>query len=185
MNFIDIIIIIPLLWFGYKGFTKGFVIETASFAALLLGIYGGLKLSGWLSGYLAEWFEIKSEYLPLISFSVTFLLIVLIVFLVARGVDKLVKSAALSLPNRLAGAVIGAAKTFIIIGVVLLLLNKYDKGGGFIKQDIRNNSLLYNPMTALIVKIYPSVSENLGKILGGEDKAQEPNNENVVVSPPE
>ena len=173
MNFIDIIILIPLLWFGYKGFTKGFIIEVASFAALLLGIYGGLKLSGWVSGYLSSWFEINSDYLPLISFSVTFLFIVLIVFLVARGVDKLVKSAALSLPNRLAGAIVGAAKTFIIIGVILLLLNKYDKGGEFIKEDIRNKSLLYNPMTELVVKIYPSVSENLGKVLKTENESNE------------
>ena len=176
MNFIDIIILIPILWFGYKGFTKGFVIEIASFAALLLGIYGGLKLSGWVSGYLSQWFEIKSDYLPLISFSITFLLIVLVVFLIARGVDKLVKSAALSLPNRLAGALLGAAKIFVIIGVVLLLLNKYDKGGEFIKEEVRNNSLLYVPMTELVVKIYPSVSENLGKVLNdtSQIKVQDP-----------
>ncbi len=170
MNFIDIILVIPLLWFGYKGFTKGFIIEVASLAALMLGIYGGIKFSGWVSGYLSRWFEIKSEYLPLISFSVTFLLIMLIVFLVARGVDKLVKSASLSLPNRLAGAVLGAAKTFIIMGIVLLLLNKYDRGGEFIKQEIRDKSLLYNPMTELVVKIYPSVSETLGEVLAVENK---------------
>jgi len=23
MNFIDIVLVIPILWFGYKGFTKG------------------------------------------------------------------------------------------------------------------------------------------------------------------
>lgn len=177
MNFIDIIILIPLLWFGYKGFTKGFVIEIASFAALILGIYGGLKLSGWVSGYLKEWFEIKSDYLPLISFSVTFLIIVLIVFLVARGVDKLIKTAALSLPNKLAGAVIGAAKTFIILGVILLLLNKYDKGGEFMKEEVRNKSLLYEPMTELVVKIYPSVSETLGSVLSVENDSLKTNND--------
>ena len=84
MNFIDIILLIPLLWFGYKGFTKGFIIEIASLAALMLGIYGGVYFSNFVAKYLSQWFEIKSDYLPLISFSVTFLLIVIIVFLVGE-----------------------------------------------------------------------------------------------------
>lgn len=169
MNFIDIILIIPLLWFGYKGFTKGFIIEIASLAALMLGIYGGIYFSNFIAGYLSKWFEIKSDYLPLISFSVTFLLIVIIVFLVARGVDKIVKSAALSLPNRLAGAVVGAAKTFIIMGVVLLLVNKYDNNGMFLKKEVRDNSLLYNPMSELVVKIYPSISSMVSNALEQEN----------------
>ena len=177
MNFIDIIIIIPLLWFGYKGFTKGFIIEVSSFAALLLGIYGGLKFSGWVSGYISEWFEIKSDYLPLISFSITFLLIVLMVYLLARGIDKLIKTAALSLPNRIAGAVFASAKIFIAMGVILLLINKYDKESSFIKPQIKENSVLYNPMTWLVVKIYPSVSESLGKVLSTECNSQTEKNE--------
>ncbi len=176
MNFIDLVLIIPILWFGYKGFTKGFIIEIASLAALMLGLYGGIHFSGFVSGYLSKWFEIKSDYVPLISFSVTFLLIVIVVFLVAKGVDKLVKSAALGLPNRIAGAIIGAAKTIVILSVVILLTNKYDKNGLFLKDEIRNNSLLYNPISKLIVRIYPSVSETLGNVFEAE-KLQEKKDE--------
>jgi membrane protein required for colicin V production len=170
MNFIDLVLLIPILWFGYKGFTKGFIIEIASLAALMLGLYGGIHFSGFVAGYLSKWFEIKSDYVPLISFSVTFLLIVIVVFLVAKGVDKLVKSAALGLPNRIAGAIIGAAKTIVILSVVILLTNKYDKNGLFLKDEIRNNSLLYNPISKLIVQIYPSVSETLSNVFEAENK---------------
>jgi len=178
MNFIDIILIIPLLWFGYKGFTKGFIIEIASLAALMLGIYGGIYFSNFIAGYLSKWFEIKSTYLPLISFSVTFLLIVILVFLIARGLDKIVKSAALSLPNRLAGAVVGAAKIFIILGFILLMINKYDNNGMFIKKEVRDNSLLYNPMSELVVKIYPSVSTIVSNALEKEN-TQKPETKNI------
>jgi membrane protein required for colicin V production len=161
-------LIIPILWFGYKGFTKGFIIEIASLAALMLGLYGGIRFSGFVASYISKWFEIKSDYIPLISFSVTFLLIVLVVFLVAKGVDKLVKSAALGLPNRIAGAIIGAAKIIVIISVILLLVNKYDKNGLFLKDEIRKNSLLYNPISELVVKVYPSVSKALGNVFESE-----------------
>ena len=45
MNYFDIIFVIPLLWGAYKGFSKGFVLEIASFVALGLGVWGGLKFS--------------------------------------------------------------------------------------------------------------------------------------------
>lgn len=170
MNLIDIFLIIPILWFGYKGFTKGLIIEIASLAALMLGIYGGIHFSNFVSGYLSKWFEIKSEYLPLISFSVTFILIVVIVFLIARGLDKVVKSAALSLPNRLAGAALGAIKTIMIMGVILLLVNKYDKDGKFLKEEIRDKSLLYEPMSTLVIRIYPSVNDMVSNALEPENK---------------
>ena len=186
MNLIDIFLILPILWFGYKGYTKGFIIEIASLAALMLGIYGGIYFSNFAAGYLSKWFEIKSEYLPLISFSVTFLLIIIIVFLIARGLDKVVKSAALSLPNRIAGAALGAIKTIIIIGVILLLVNKYDKNGTYLKEEIRDKSLLYDPMTNLVIKIYPSVSETVGNALNAENQnanTQKPNLKPVVSLP--
>lgn len=170
MNIIDIFLLIPILWFGYKGFTKGFIIEIASLAALMLGIYGGIHFSNFVSGYLSKWFEIKSDYLPLISFSVTFLLIVIVVFLVARGVDKLVKSASLSLPNRIAGAILGAIKTIMIIGVILLLVNKYDKDGTYLKEEIRDKSLLYEPMSNLVIRIYPSINDMVSNALEPENE---------------
>jgi membrane protein required for colicin V production len=45
MNVIDIILIIPILWFGYQGFTKGMVISMATLLALGIGIWAGLQFS--------------------------------------------------------------------------------------------------------------------------------------------
>jgi len=165
MNFIDIIIVIPILWFGFKGFRKGFIVEIASLAALMLGIWGGIHFSNFIAEYITKWFTIKSDYVPLISFSVTFLLIVILVFLIAKLVEKIVKSAGLGLPNRIAGAVLGAAKSIIIISIVLLLLNKYDNSGFLIKNETKTQSLLYKPLTNLIVEIYPSITSIFKKAI--------------------
>jgi len=165
MNFIDIIIVIPILWFGFKGFRKGFIVEIASLAALMLGIWGGIHFSNFVAEYIIKWFTIKSDYVPLISFSVTFLLIVILVFLIAKLVEKIVKSAGLGLPNRIAGAVLGAAKSILIISIVLLLLNKYDHSGLLIKNETKTQSLLYKPLTNLIVEIYPSITSIFKKAI--------------------
>lgn len=176
MNFIDIIILIPMLWFGFKGFKKGFIIEVASIAALLLGIWGGIHFSNFVAEYISSWFSLKSDYIPLVSFSVTFLLIVILVFLVAKIVEKLIKSVGLGLPNRIAGAILGSAKIIIIISVILLLINKFDQNGTFIKNETKDNSLLYKPITNIVLKIYPSVTSSLDKIIDNNKESENKKN---------
>ena len=46
MGVLDIIFIIPIVWLAYKGFSKGLIIELATLAALVLGIYASLPLLG-------------------------------------------------------------------------------------------------------------------------------------------
>ena len=73
VNYLDIFIAIPLLWFGYKGFKNGFVIEAASLAALLLGVFGAYRFSGITSEFLIQNMDIQTEYISLISFAITFI----------------------------------------------------------------------------------------------------------------
>ena len=84
MNFIDIIICIPLVWGMYKGFTKGLIIEAATVVAFGLGVWGGIHFSDYFANKLSSWFDWKSPYLPVVSFALTFLIIIAFVFLVHR-----------------------------------------------------------------------------------------------------
>ena len=68
-SYLDLIILIPILFGLYKGFTKGLILSLATLLGLLLGIYGGVKFSHITSRYLFEQFEID---IPLVAFSVTF-----------------------------------------------------------------------------------------------------------------
>ena len=45
MNFLDILILIPILYGAYKGFKHGFVIELFTLLAILVGIYVGIHFS--------------------------------------------------------------------------------------------------------------------------------------------
>jgi membrane protein required for colicin V production len=164
MNYLDIIILIPLLWGGYRGFTKGLIIEIASLAALLLGIWGGIRFSSFVSGFLAGQFGMTTQYLPVIAFAVTFIGIVILVHLVARLTDKIVKAAALGIVNRILGAAFGAAKFFLIIGVVITLLNKADKENKILSDEMKQKSLLYQPACNLVMKIYPAFEEVSPKV---------------------
>lgn len=159
INYFDIIVLIPVLWFGYKGFTKGFVIEIASVAALLLGLWGGIKLSSYLTVIMTDNFGWESAYNPLIAFGVVFIVIVIFVHLIARLIDKLVKSVSLSFFNRIAGALFGAAKVVLIISIIILMFNKVDERSDFITDEFKEGSLLYKPIAGIAPAILPVVEK--------------------------
>ena len=84
MNYLDIILAIPLVWGIFRGFRKGLVIEIASLIAALLGVWGAVHFSYFISDAL----NLASPYSPLISFAITFVIIVIIVFLIAKLIEK-------------------------------------------------------------------------------------------------
>jgi len=110
MNFIDIIILIPILWGAYKGFTKGFISELSTLVALFLGIWGAIHFASFIANFLIDSFNMSNKYVPIISFAITFILIVIAVHFIAKLLTKLIKAVSLNLINKLAGAAFGILK---------------------------------------------------------------------------
>ncbi|MCB0402911.1 MAG: CvpA family protein [Flavobacteriales bacterium] len=172
MNYFDILIIIPLLWGGFKGFKKGLIVEVASLLALFLGVWGGVKFSSVSAHYLGEMFSISEKLMPLISFSLTFILIVILVFLLAKLIQKLAKAVALSTINKLAGMAFGVLKFTLIISIILTLVNNINSEIGFIEPEMEESSLLYKPVSSLAPAIIPGLENiSLNKMI--EDAARD------------
>lgn len=159
MNYFDIIFVIPLLWGAYKGFTKGLVLEIASFVALGLGVWGGLKFSHLSANYLSKLFSVSEKLMPLISFSIVFIIIVIAVFLLAKLLQSVLKKAALGLVNRLLGLIFGVLKFAFILSIILNLVNVFNKEVAFITPEKKEASLLYNPIEKLSQILIPGIKE--------------------------
>lgn len=159
MNYFDIIIIIPLLWGAFKGFKKGLIIEVASLIALFLGVWGGVKFSSVSAKYLGEMFSISEKLMPLISFAVTFILIVIAVFALAKLLQKLIKMVALSTINKIAGAAFGVLKFTLILSVILNLINNVNSEIEFIEPEMQESSLLYKPVSSVALILIPGLSD--------------------------
>jgi membrane protein required for colicin V production len=154
MNYLDIILAIPLLWTLYKGFSKGFIIEVASLLAIILGVYGGIHFSYFVTDAL----HLTSSYSPLISFAITFILIVVVVYLLAKLLEKSVNLLALGFLNKLAGAFFALLKMAFILSVLLMFFNKLDAKVHIIPADAKQHSLLYYPVSALAPLIIPKLN---------------------------
>ena len=159
MNMIDLIILIPVAYATYKGFSRGIIIEAGSLLALVGGIYGALRFSSYTEEWIRVEAETSSEYLPMIAFVVTFVGIVIAVHLIARIVHTAIKAAMLGLPNRIAGAIFGLLKSTIIVSFLLVLVNSIDDTFQLIDNSTKQESLLFEPLSNVGPSILPMITE--------------------------
>lgn len=68
MNYIDIVILLFLLYGAFRGFSKGLIIEVATLAGLILGVFIAIRYSPFTEGILKDFLNITSRYLSYIAF---------------------------------------------------------------------------------------------------------------------
>ena len=163
MNSLDYILLIPLLYGLYRGFTKGLIIELASLLALTLGIYGALHFSSLTFEFLSHYVEINTVYLQLVSYGLTFSIIVMFISLTGKILTMLIKLVALGFINRMMGAIFGGIKVLLILSVFISFFDRFNKQFGMINDEILSSSLMYNPIRIQAEQIYPNVLEEFEK----------------------
>ena len=146
MNKIDVILALPLIWGAFIGFKKGLILELASFVGLILGIYGAIKFSDFTAQQLTKYVEVSAEWLGLISFILTFIGIVVSVFLLAKLLDKTLKLVALGFVNRLLGLLFGSLKYLLIVSTLIYFFENLNTKFEFVEKDFDKGSLLYKPI---------------------------------------
>lgn len=161
MNVIDIVLLIPLAWGIYKGFSRGIIQEIAQLVALIAGVFAGLHLSDWISSFLINILNTGPENTKLIAFFIAFLGAMALVFFISKSVGKIIDSLHLGLLNRIAGAVFASAKYILIISVLINFINSVDKSGFLLKKEIRESSLLYQPLGKAAPLILPKILDML------------------------
>ena len=172
MNYIDIVLAILLVLAAINGFRKGLIAELASLAALILGIWGAIEFSDVTSEFLVENFDLKSEHLNIISFIVTFVVIVILVHIVGGVVNKMVETVMLGFLNKLAGMVFGIVRAALILSVLLVVFDKIDEDIQILSPEAKGESRMYEPIRNLAPSLFPFID-----IWDDTDKTESRSNE--------
>ncbi|MCL1851315.1 MAG: CvpA family protein [Bacteroidetes bacterium] len=145
MSYLDIIVIIPALWFGYKGFTHGLIRELASLAALILGIYAAFVFTD----FVEKW--INNPAIPKeVYFAITFLIVLIAVYLLGRLVEKIIKLVIPEFVNNLLGGLFGIAKVLVIFSAVFYLINSIDSKHAILTEKAVEKSFTYKYIEPIV-----------------------------------
>ncbi|MCL2416766.1 MAG: CvpA family protein [Bacteroidales bacterium] len=153
MTLIDIFLLVPLLWFGFKGAKNGAVMEFIQLAAIVLGVLVASRFSH----FLGDFFNLQSEYAGILYFAITFIVVVGMLFLAGYIITTFIKLIMLGWLNRLLGVVFALAKTILILSVLIFYFNKIDSEEVIFSEENRNESLLFRPIEKIAPMVMPTL----------------------------
>ena len=172
MNYLDIIIAVPLLYGLIKGFSNGIVKEVTSLLSLFIGVYLAINFSEYLEPKFVDILDGYKEFVPVLAFAVLFLVSVLCIKAIGFFVDKLTKALALGIFSRMFGGVFGFLKVVVIFSFLLFVINDYN----LVKKQTKEDSVLFEPLTDVAKIIAPQLKKHqsiLDKIDNGIEKVKE------------
>ncbi len=160
MNYIDILLLIPIIYAAWKGFKHGLIIEIFTLLALFVGIYVGIHFSDFTAKYLRESLGFESKYLPIIAFTLTFLGVGAMVYFLGKTIEKIIKITQLTPLNKFAGVFFSVVKYLYLLSTILVILESYDQRLGFFPVKTKNESLLYKPVLQVSKVTIPGMQES-------------------------
>ncbi|MGV9002615.1 CvpA family protein [Flavobacterium sp.] len=141
MSYIDIVLGIFLIYGLVRGIKNGLFVELASLISFFIGIYIAVKFSYLVGGFIGE-----SKTAKVAAFVLTFVFVVVGIYLLAKIFSKVASFVFLGWLNRLGGAVFAVIKTTLFLGIILSLFQKVTIENTIISKETQSNSILFNPI---------------------------------------
>lgn len=154
---IDILIFVALVFAIIKGYQQGLVVALFSVLAFVIGIAAAMKLSTIVAGYIGKTVKISDQWLPVISFIIVFLIVVLLIRWGAKLIQKTVQLAMLGWLDRLGGILLFCGLYILIFSVIIF----YAEQINLIQQETIDASVSY----AYIQPWGPKVIDGIGNII--------------------
>ena len=162
MTIIDFILAIPLAYAIYKGFKRGLILELATLAGFIIGIYVGIHFSRVAAQFISETFHYQSNWLHIIAFALVFLLVLLGTWFLGKLLEKTAEMLMLGIFNKILGAVFSLIKMTLILSFALFIINAFAPGNNIISQETAKKSILYKPVSTFAQIIVPKFKPKLG-----------------------
>ncbi len=159
MNYLDFLIAIPLVWGCYKGFQRGIIFEVAMIIGIILGLYLAFKLSSLLESGVGKVVNEQGTTLTSITFFVIFISVVLIMILLAKFMEGILKIGNLNTFNKIAGAFFGLLKFALVLSVVLSVFRPLDAQIGILSAKTKSESVLYSPVVRFSQYLFPALKD--------------------------
>ena len=159
MNVIDVIILLCCVPAIFRGLTKGFIAQAAALIALILGAW----MSFHFSSIVVDWIKPVINVSPTVVQAIAFTLILIVVFLVltllGRLVEGIIRIVMLGWLNKLLGVVFALLKVLLVIGLVILLFDSVTSALEIDCSKIIGKSLFYSPIKSFADGFFPYMKE--------------------------
>ena len=136
MNIIDIILLVCFVPALIQGITKGFIPQAVALLSIILG--------AWLRAA---------------AFAVILVAVSLVLNLLGKGLEKVLKVAMLGWADKLLGAVLSFLKAFLVVGLLVIVFDALNSKFSLVPQQTIDESVLYGPLKDAVDLVFPYLKE--------------------------
>lgn len=155
MNILDIIILVCIVPAVIVGICKGFISQAMALCSILVGVWASSRfanvVAGWISGYLS----ISAPVVKVISFILILVVVIVLLYLIGKMLEGVVKLVMLGWVNRLLGALFALAACVLALGVAVLAFNALNNAFHLVKPSVISDSVLYPVIKDIADSVFP------------------------------
>ena len=154
MAFVDIFILVVLLWAVYQGWTTGFLKQLSSLIGFVVGLFVAAMLYSALGEYLAPHLGTGLSLAKFLAFLLLWVVVPILLGQIATLITKAMRGF-LGLPNHLLGAALSILKYLILLSCVFNVMSFL----GIISEEKQKSSFLYNPVRSTVSVMFHGIQE--------------------------
>ena len=155
MSIIDIILLICFVPAIFNGVRKGFISQVISIVSIIAGIWVSYEFASIFSTWIGQYIHASENILKLVAFALIMAGVFVLLGIVGRFLEGVVKFVMLGWLNKLLGIVFSLLKTGMIIGVVIMIFSSVNNNLHMVDEQTLAESLLYNPLKDLAYTVFP------------------------------
>ena len=155
MEIIDIVILVMIGVGVIQGLMKGSIKELAAIVGFIAGLLLARALFGTVAEQLAPALGTSITIAQILSFILIWVAVPIGCSLIASALDAV----NLGWLNRLAGALLGAAKMMLLVGIGIYVLEYIDPKNEIVSKTTKKASVLYSPMKEFVDTCLPAIKD--------------------------
>ena len=157
MNWLDVIILLPLLVGLVRGLMRGLISEVIAIVVVILGVIGSRFFAPPFSEWLLGQFAWPQGVCEVVAYTLIFLAIAILLSLLAKGLTKFMRAIHLGWANRIFGGIFGMLKYGIIVLIVVFVMDRTNQSFHYLDDSpVVQTSVLYPKMVKVVHKVLNS-----------------------------
>ena len=147
MNWLDVILLLPLLVGLVRGLMRGLISEVIAIAVVILGVVGARFAAPPFSEWLLQQFAWPQGVCDVVAYTLIFLVIAILLSILAKGLTRFMRAIHLGWANRLAGGLFGICKYGVLVLIVVFIMDKTNESFHYLDDaPVVKTSVVYPQM---------------------------------------
>ena len=147
MNWLDVLLVLPLVVGLVRGLMHGFISEIIAIVVVILGVLGARLWAPAFSTFLLAQFAWPQGVCDVVAYTLLFLGIAIVLAIVAKMLTKFMRAIHLGWANRLLGGAFGVAKYGILVLIAVFVMDRTNQAFHWLDNaPVVKSSVVYPQM---------------------------------------